>query len=126
MVIPLFLLLLCCFAFPAVCLFFLILTFFVLPQEQGMVGWTGSVVLLLMISPLGYLLSSLMVIHSDLFGEVSVLKVFVVFLISRFKDPSSVLGSSSLSDGYGFSVGWPVQVMVPSRRVCRDGILGLF
>ncbi|KAM0843165.1 hypothetical protein ACQ4PT_057890 [Festuca glaucescens] len=39
-------------------------------QEQGMVGWARSVALLFVIFPLGYLLSKLVIMHINLFGDV--------------------------------------------------------
>jgi hypothetical protein len=52
----------------------------VLPQEHGMVGMTR----LLVMFPLGYLLSRLVIVHLDLFGEVSSSQLSRSFVLSDF------------------------------------------
>jgi hypothetical protein len=106
-----------------------------------MVGSTRSVALLLMMFPLGYLLSRLVIVHLDLFGEVSssqlsrsllfylislyysfwfwwplnlFLILSVLYFFFRFALGSRVsFGSLSLADQYGSSNGWRLRVMIP-------------
>jgi hypothetical protein len=112
----------------------------VLPQEQGMVGSTRSAALLLVMFPLGYLLSRLVIVHLDWFGEVSsqlsrsllfylislyylfwfwwhlnlFLILFVLYFFSGLRWGSRVsFGSLSLADQYGSSNGWRLRVMIP-------------